>query len=840
MHKYRIYELAKIYGKTSEEVIGILKKHQYEVSKAANSVDEKAKAVLDRELGAKDGKKAAKKPAFRTVRFDSKGRPQDGKGQGGFSSSYSTDQAEQEASAARAQAAKKEAAPAPAAKPAESRKPAHGEERGAQRPQERRQDGHGARNDRPQRNGDRPQRSQGQRQDNRPASGSRPARGGDRPQRSGDRPKAGFTPNRAKPAQAAPAPAQETRRDAKPAKKSKKDYERSRREKEGTSLMAQSMKQNKKKKHVSEKKAASYPTEVTLPPSTTVKELAELFGREVSEIIMHLMKLGIMATINQNVDPDAAALLADDFGITLLEPEKTVDPTEYVPAPDDPRFLKPRPPVVTIMGHVDHGKTTLLDALRETNVAAHEAGGITQRIGAYQIRYKNQKITFLDTPGHEAFTAMRNRGAQITDIAVIIVAADDGVMPQTIEAINHAKSAKVPILVAINKIDKPGANPDHIKEELSHQGLISEDWGGDVIMVPISAKKRIGLDDLLDNILLLAEMEELKANPRREAYGVVVEAQLDKGRGPVMNVLVQNGTLHVGDGILAGKCWGRVRAMANENGRKLKSAEPSAPAEILGMSSVPEAGDHFYVMDERKAREIAEMRAVRAKEAERSKVQKITLDNIFEKIKEGEMKELDIIIKADVQGSVEALQQSLESIKSEKVRISVVHSAVGAISESDVMLASASNALIIGFNVRPDANARKIAEQEKVDIRLYRVIYDVINDVKAAMAGLLAPTIKEVLLGHAEVRQVIHTPKVIVAGSYVLDGKITSNCQIRIVRDGIVIHEGKMASLRRFKDDVKEVTEGYECGIAIDNYRDVKEGDQLEAFKLQEEAAELE
>lgn len=840
MHKYRIYELAKIYGKTSEEVIGILKKHQYEVSKAANSVDEKAKAVLDRELGAKDGKKAAKKPAFRTVRFDSKGRPQDGKGQGGFSSSYSTVQAEQEASAARAQAAKKEAAPAPAARPAESKKPAHGEERDAQRPQERRQDGHGARNDRPQRNGDRPQRPQGQRQDNRSASGSRPVRGGDRPQRSGDRPKAGFTPNRAKPAQAAPAPVQETRRDAKPAKKSKKDYERSRREKEGTSLMAQSMKQNKKKKHISEKKSASYPTEVTLPPSTTVKELAELFGREVSEIIMHLMKLGIMATINQNVDPDAAALLADDFGITLLEPEKTVDPTEYVPAPDDPRFLKPRPPVVTIMGHVDHGKTTLLDALRETNVAAHEAGGITQRIGAYQIRYKNQKITFLDTPGHEAFTAMRNRGAQITDIAVIIVAADDGVMPQTIEAINHAKSAKVPILVAINKIDKPGANPDHIKEELSHQGLISEDWGGDVIMVPISAKKRIGLDDLLDNILLLAEMEELKANPRREAYGVVVEAQLDKGRGPVMNVLVQNGTLHVGDGILAGKCWGRVRAMANENGRKLKSAEPSAPAEILGMSSVPEAGDHFYVMDERKAREIAEMRAVRAKEAERSKVQKITLDNIFEKIKEGEMKELDIIIKADVQGSVEALQQSLESIKSEKVRISVVHSAVGAISESDVMLASASNALIIGFNVRPDANARKIAEQEKVDIRLYRVIYDVINDVKAAMAGLLAPTIKEVLLGHAEVRQVIHTPKVIVAGSYVQDGKITSNCQIRIVRDGIVIHEGKMASLRRFKDDVKEVTEGYECGIAIDNYRDVKEGDQLEAFKLQEEAAELE
>ncbi len=842
MQKYRIYELSKMYGKTNEEVIGVLKKHNYEVSKAANSVDEKAKDILEREFS---GKKPAKKPVFRTVKFDSKGRPQDGKrpqGQGNFSSSYSTDRAEADAHAAKAQAAlKKDAAPEPvqAAAPAEAKPAARAETRPAQR-QDRRQDNRPNNGGRPQKNDGRPAQRQDRRQDSRPGNGGRPQRSGG-PQRPGDRPKAGFGANRPKPAAApAPAPAQDTRRDAKPAKKSKKDYERSRREKEGTSLMAQSMKQNKKKKHVAEKKAVSYPTEVTLPPSVTVKELAELFGREVSEIIMRLMKLGIMATINQNVDPDAAALLADDFGITLLEPEKTVDPTEYVPAPDDPRFLKPRPPVVTIMGHVDHGKTTLLDALRETNVAAHEAGGITQRIGAYQIRYKNQKITFLDTPGHEAFTAMRNRGAQITDIAVIIVAADDGVMPQTIEAINHAKSAKVPILVAINKIDKPGANPDHIKEELSHQGLISEDWGGDVIMVPISAKKRIGLDDLLDNILLLAEMEELKANPRREAYGVVVEAQLDKGRGPVMNVLVQNGTLHVGDGILAGKCWGKVRAMANENGRKLKSAEPSAPAEVLGMSGVPEAGDHFYVMDERKAREIAEMRAVRAKEAERSQVQKITLDNIFEKIKEGEMKELDIIIKADVQGSVEALQQSLLNIKSEKVRISVVHSAVGAISESDVMLASASNALIIGFNVRPDANARKIAEQEKVDIRLYRVIYDVINDVKAAMAGLLAPTIKEVLLGHAEVRQVIHTPKVIVAGSYVLDGKITSNCQIRIVRDGIVIHEGKMASLRRFKDDVKEVSEGYECGIAIDNYRDVKEGDQLEAFKLQEEAAELE
>ncbi len=932
MQKYRIYDLAKQYGKSNEEVIDILKKNHYEVSKAANSVDEKAKDVLDREFK----NKKSGRPAFRTVRFDSKGQAQGGKRpQGKFSSSYSTDHAEQDAVAEKARLAQeKKETPAPKVEPRPvpsidsrfgERTNDRPQDRTSDRPQRQgdrvqrsgdrmngprndrpndRRDGRrddrngerregGFRSDRPQRQGDRPQRSgdrmngprdgrpndrNNDRRDGRPGErreggfrSDRPQRSGDRPQRPGDRmngprdsrpgdrndrsgdrrrddrPRTGSTgfggPKREKPA-AAPAeqiPASTQRRAEKPAKKkSKKDYERSRREKEGTSLMAQSMKQNKKKRHVSDKKVAAYPTEVTMPPSVTVKELAELFGREVSEVIMKLMGLGIMATINQNVDPDAVALLADEFGVTLLEPEKSADPTEYIPAPDDPRFLKPRPPVVTIMGHVDHGKTTLLDALRQTNVAAHEAGGITQRIGAYQIRYKNQKITFLDTPGHKAFTAMRTRGAQITDIAVIIVAADDGVMPQTIEAIDHAKSAKVPIVVAINKIDKPGANPDHIKEELSRQGLLAEDWGGDIIMVPISAKKRIGLDDLLDNILLVAEMEELKANPKREAYGVVVEAQLDKGRGPVMSVLVQNGTLHVGDGILAGKSWGRVRAMTNENGRKLKSAEPSAPAEILGMDSVPEAGDHFYVMDERKAREIAEMRAVRAKEEVQRNVQKITLDNIFDKIKEGEMKELDIIIKADVQGSVEALQQSLEAIKSEKVRISVVHSAVGAISESDVMLASASNALIIGFNVRPDANARKLAETEKVDIRLYRVIYDVIDDVKAAMAGLLAPKVKEVLLGHAEVRQVIRTPKVIVAGSYVLDGKITSNCQIRLVRDGIVIHEGKIASLRRFKDDVKEVAEGYECGIAIDSYRDVKEGDQLEAFMLKEEAAELE
>lgn len=863
--KKRVYELARQYGKTEKEVLDVLKSHNVDITSRLSGVDDNGCAILEKAFAAK--KKPAKRPPMRTVRFDQQGRPTDRKKQETGRKSYSSFEVPEEPKPAPKAEAPVKAAPkaeAPKAEKKEVKTPVHEEAKQAPKAEKKeirnRDDRQGSRkdgrNDRQGRN-DRNDRNNHSGRDGRNRSeGGRPSRNGERSEnrndrnsrqdrndrndrsrqdrRTGDR---NNHPAAPAPVQEAPASAQRREKPAK--KKSKKDWERSRREKEGGSLMARSLNQTKKKKHVAEKKTASYPAEVELPPSVTVKELAELFGREVSEIIKHLMMDGVMATINQNLDRDTIEILAEEFGVTLKEAAAAADPTEYTPAPDDPRFLKPRPAVVTIMGHVDHGKTTLLDALRQTNVAMHEAGGITQRIGAYQIRYKGHKITFLDTPGHEAFTAMRSRGAQITDIAVLIVAADDGVMPQTIEAIHHAKNAGVPIMVAINKIDKPGANPDRIKEELSKEGLLAEDWGGDVIMTPISAKKKIGLDDLLENILLVAEMQELKANPNREAYGVVVEAQLDKGRGPVMSVLVQNGTLHVGDGILAGKSWGRVRAMTNENGRKLKNAEPSAPAEILGMDSVPEAGDHFYVMDEKKARAIAELRASKAKEEEQRNVQKVTLDNIFEKIKEGEMKELDIIIKADVQGSVEALVQSLQGIKSEEVRISIVHSAVGAINESDVMLASASHALIIGFNVRPDANARGMAEKDGVDIRLYRVIYDCIDDVKAAMAGMLSPTIREVVLGHAEVRQVIHTPKVIVAGSYVQDGKITSNCQLRLIRDGIVIHEGKINSLRRFKDDVKEVAAGFECGISIDSYRDVKEGDQLEAFELKEEAAEL-
>lgn len=863
--KKRVYELARQYGKTEKEVLDVLKSHNVDITSRLSGVDDNGCAILEKAFAAK--KKPAKRPPMRTVRFDQQGRPTDRKKQETGRKSYSSFEVPEEPKPAPKAEAPVKAAPkaeAPKAEKKEVKTPVHEEAKQAPKAEKKeirnRDDRQGSRkdgrNDRQGRN-DRNNRNDHSGRDGRNRSeGGRPSRNGERSENRNDRNsrqdrndrndrsrqdrRTGDRNNHpAAPAPVEEAPASAQRREKPAKKKSKKDWERSRREKEGGSLMARSLNQTKKKKHVAEKKTASYPTEVELPPSVTVKELAELFGREVSEIIKHLMMDGVMATINQNLDRDTIEILAEEFGVTLKEAAAAADPTEYTPAPDDPRFLKPRPAVVTIMGHVDHGKTTLLDALRQTNVAMHEAGGITQRIGAYQIRYKGHKITFLDTPGHEAFTAMRSRGAQITDIAVLIVAADDGVMPQTIEAIHHAKNAGVPIMVAINKIDKPGANPDRIKEELSKEGLLAEDWGGDVIMTPISAKKKIGLDDLLENILLVAEMQELKANPNREAYGVVVEAQLDKGRGPVMSVLVQNGTLHVGDGILAGKSWGRVRAMTNENGRKLKNAEPSAPAEILGMDSVPEAGDHFYVMDEKKARAIAELRASKAKEEEQRNVQKVTLDNIFEKIKEGEMKELDIIIKADVQGSVEALVQSLQGIKSEEVRISIVHSAVGAINESDVMLASASHALIIGFNVRPDANARGMAEKDGVDIRLYRVIYDCIDDVKAAMAGMLSPTIREVVLGHAEVRQVIHTPKVIVAGSYVQDGKITSNCQLRLIRDGIVIHEGKINSLRRFKDDVKEVAAGFECGISIDSYRDVKEGDQLEAFELKEEAAEL-
>ena len=544
--------------------------------------------------------------------------------------------------------------------------------------------------------------------------------------------------------------------------------------------------------------------------------------------------MGIMATINQEIDYETAALVAIEFGVTCEELPPETDPTEIPEIEDDPKSLVVRPPVVTVMGHVDHGKTSLLDAIRKTSVSTHEAGGITQHIGAYQVMCQGKKIVFLDTPGHEAFTAMRARGAQVTDIAILVVAADDGVMPQTVEAINHAKSAGVPIIVAINKIDKPGANPEHVKQELSEHELIPEDWGGDTIMVPVSAKQKQGMNDLLEMVLLVAEVKELKANPNRDARGVIIEAQLDKGRGPVATVLVQNGTLRIGDSIIAGTTFGKVRAMINDRGENVKKAGPSVPVEVLGLSDVPEAGDVLAALEEKLARSIASKR-IEKKRTELIRNKKVSLDDLFQQIQEGNIKDLNIVIKADVQGSVEALASSLLSLnKNDEVRVNIVHSGVGAVNESDVMLAAASNALIIAFNVRPDANARRVADAESIDIRTYRVIYDALNDVKDAMSGMLAPKYREVVQGKVEIRQVMKFSKALVAGSYVLEGKITNSSKIRILRDNIVAFDGELDSLRRFKDDVKEVAAGYECGITIKDYRDFQEGDIIEAYTMEE------
>ncbi|BBB93137.1 MAG TPA: translation initiation factor IF-2 [Methylomusa anaerophila] len=578
------------------------------------------------------------------------------------------------------------------------------------------------------------------------------------------------------------------------------------------------------------------PKVIKLGESISVKDLASKLGREVSEVIKKLMLLGIMASINQEVDFETASILASEFGTSVEELPPEEDPTEIPEIEDDPKDLVYRHPVVTVMGHVDHGKTSLLDTIRQTNVTAQEAGGITQHIGAYQVMCQGKKIVFLDTPGHEAFTAMRARGAQVTDIAILVVAADDGVMPQTIEAINHAKSAQVPIIVAINKIDREGANPDRVKQQLSEHGLIPEDWGGDTIMVPVSAHKKTGLNELLEMVLLVAEMLDLKANPNRAAYGTIIEAKLDKGRGVVATVLVQKGTLRIGDSIIAGTAFGKVRAMINDRSEKVKKAEPSAPVEVLGLAEVPQAGDNLVAVDEKTARIVAEKRLAKKRTEEQKQSQKVSLDELFKQIQEGNLKDLNIIVKADVQGSIEALQQSLVNLQNKEVRVNIIHAGVGAINESDVMLASTSNGLIIGFNVRPDGNARKAAENENIDIRTYRVIYDAINDVEAAINGMLAPELKEVIHGRAEVRQVFNVPKAVVAGSYVLEGKITGTSQIRLIRNGIVVHEGKVESLRRFKDDVKEIAQGYECGISLEKYRDIKEGDIMEAFSMEEVA----
>ncbi|MGG0646739.1 translation initiation factor IF-2 [Bacillus mycoides] len=580
------------------------------------------------------------------------------------------------------------------------------------------------------------------------------------------------------------------------------------------------------------------PDKITFSGSLTVGDLAKKLSKEPSEIIKKLFMLGIMATINQDLDKDTIELIATDFGIEVEE-EVVVSETEFetfIDEQDDEENLKERPAVVTIMGHVDHGKTTLLDSIRNSKVTAGEAGGITQHIGAYQVDVNDKKITFLDTPGHAAFTTMRARGAQVTDITILVVAADDGVMPQTVEAISHAKAAGVPIIVAVNKMDKPAANPDRVMQELTEYELVPEAWGGDTIFVPISAIQGEGIDNLLEMILLVSEVEEYKANPNRYAAGTVIEAQLDKGKGTIATLLVQNGTLRVGDPIVVGTSFGRVRAMVSDIGRRVKVAGPSTPVEITGLNEVPQAGDRFMAFaDEKKARQIGESRAQEALVAQRGEKSKFSLEDLFQQIQEGDVKEINLIVKADVQGSVEAMAASLRKIDVEGVKVKIIHTGVGAITESDIILASASNAIVIGFNVRPDVNAKRTAELEKVDVRLHRIIYKVIEEIESAMQGMLDPEFEEKVIGQAEVRQTFKVTKVgTIAGCYVIDGKITRDSGVRIIRDGVVVFEGKLDTLKRFKDDVKEVAQNYECGITIERYNDLKEGDIIEAYVMEE------
>ena len=577
--------------------------------------------------------------------------------------------------------------------------------------------------------------------------------------------------------------------------------------------------------------------QIEIGQKIVVNDLAEKIKVNANQLIGKLIGLGVMASINQEIDFDTASIIAEEFGFKIMPVQEEEDTDDFnLDFEDAQRDLVFRPPVVTVMGHVDHGKTSLLDSIRETEVTTSEAGGITQHIGASTVNINNKKIVFLDTPGHEAFTSMRARGAEVTDIAILVVAADDGVMPQTIEAINHAKAAEVPIIVAINKIDKPDANPDRVLQGLTEHGLIPEEWGGSTICVPVSAITKVGIDELLEMILLVAEMEELKANPNRKAKGVIIEAKLDKGRGSVATVLVQKGTLKVGDAVIAGAAYGKIRAMFDDKGKKVRKALPSTPVEILGLSTVPDAGEILYsVESDKRAREIAEDRKEKFRDKQIKSNQKVSLEDLFDKISQGEVKDLNIIIKADVSGSIEAVKQSLEKLSNEEVRVKPIHGGVGAITDTDIMLASASNAIIIGFNVRPTSSAMVSAQTEKVDVRTYRIIYKAIEDIEAAIKGMLAPEFKEVVLGRAEVRETFKIPNVgIIAGVYIKEGKVTQKCSVRLLRDNIVVHEGQISSLKRFKDDVKEINTGFEGGIGIENYNDVKTGDVMEAYIIEE------
>ena len=786
MSKYRVYELAKEFNTDSKVILDILKRNKFKAANNFSSVGEEERTAIKNSLNNKGAKPQAKAPA--------------------------------------AQPAQKSAA-----KPAEKR---------AEKPQAAKSN-HGGSNSNSGNNGNNSNNSNNSRHDrrsdagrNNSNSGNAGSHGNSRPSHTnGDNSNNGGNRNGNGGGSNNRGGNRNDRRNGRGGRNDRTNRFGGNRNRRGRN--------NKRGGQQAPKVEIAHPKHIKLPETIAVKDLASKMSYTAAEVVKKLFMMGVMATINQEIDFDTAALVASEFGVTCEELPPEVDPTEIPEIEDDPKSLKLRPPVVTVMGHVDHGKTSLLDCIRNTHVQTHEAGGITQHIGAYQVNCKGKKIVFLDTPGHEAFTAMRARGAQITDIAILVVAADDGVMPQTIEAIHHAKSAGVPIIVAINKIDKPGANPDRVKQELMEQGLVPEEYGGDTIMVPVSAKKQIGIDDLLEMVLLVAEVKELKANPNRDARGVIVEAKLDKGRGPVATVLVQNGTLRIGDSVVCGTTYGKVRAMVNDRGENVKKAGPSVPVEILGLNDVPEAGDILAVLEEKQARSIAEARIERQRN-NLIKSKKVSLDDLFHQIQEGDIKDLYIVIKADVQGSVEALSSSLLKLnKNDEVRVSIVHSGVGAVNESDVMLASASNALIIAFNVRPDANARKLADTENIDIRTYRVIYDAINDVKDAMSGMLKPKYKEVVQGRVEIRQVMKFSKALVAGSYVLEGKICNNSKIRIIRDNIEIFDGEIDSLRRFKDEVKEVNAGYECGISIVDFRDFKEGDIIEAYTMEEIATTI-
>ncbi|SIS37507.1 translation initiation factor IF-2 [Salimicrobium flavidum] len=629
-----------------------------------------------------------------------------------------------------------------------------------------------------------------------------------------------------------------TNQEEKPDKEEEKQTtEKKTKKKKSNNKKAKTKQEAHKQQESKPKKKNETPSKISYEGTLTVSELSEKLNKDSSEILKKLLLMGVMANKNQTLDSDTIELIGDEFGVEVEEKE-AVDETdiENQTFDDDPEDLEERPAVVTIMGHVDHGKTTLLDSIRNTKVTAGEAGGITQHIGAYQIEDNGKKVTFLDTPGHAAFTSMRSRGAQVTDVAILVVAADDGVMPQTREAISHAKAAEVPIIVAVNKMDVEGANPDRVMQELMQFELVAEDYGGETIFVKMSAVKGDGIDELLEMITLVSEMEELKANPNRPAFGTVIEAELDKGKGPIATLLVQNGTLRVGDSVVVGSTYGRVRAMVNDIGRRVKEAAPSMPVEVTGLNDVPRAGDQFLVFeDEKKAKSVGEARKQQKIEDERRSTQKVSLDDLFEQIQQGELKEINLILKADVQGSVEALAGSLEKIEVEDVKVNIIHTGVGAITDSDVSLASASNGVIIGFNVRPDGNARKTAESENVEIRLHNVIYKAIEEIESAMKGMLDPEFEEKIIGQVEVREIYKVSKVgTIAGSYVTDGKINRNAGIRVVRDGVVIHEGEIDQLKRYKDDAKEVAQGYECGITVKNFNDIKVGDIIEPFVMEE------